>query len=298
MNNSKYFYDVGEDGTLKKVPRERELSVPESMCRPRPDDPDLAALNDGELPEVKKSERDFRRKAANLQNQQELYGFASDERSGANKLLQNAKVKLIAQKKVAPGSEMFGTGRANIVPRSLDGGNIDTAAYRIRHPRIKEGTGLNFSPEESETRVETDYPHTNPFVTQGRKRPSKKQIEYVHGRARKDVTYRESEPKPFQVDKSFGNAQDHETGFGVNSEGFLSRQHVKVGKEEQGQRKKHDGFRAQDDYDAEDLGRVVTPAPGSKTSKRSTDPHVGPVKKPERLDLWTESTDDASLRFK
>jgi hypothetical protein len=127
----RYFYDVGEDGTLRKVPRERELSVPESMRRPRPKDPALAALNDGNM-----------------------------------------------------------------------------------------------------------------------------------------------------------------------SEGFLSRRTSFVGKEEQGQRKKHDGFRAQDDYDSEDRGAWVTPAPDSKTSKRSTDPHLGPVKKPERLDLWTESTDDASLRFK
>jgi hypothetical protein len=108
--------------------------------------------------------------------------------------------------------------------------------------------------------------------------------------------------------KSFGNATDRETGFGVNSEGFLSRRTKYVGKETQNNRKKTDGFRAQDDYDSEDRGGWVKP--GSEP-KRQTVPNservkpmsqLGPTtpKKPEVLtDMWNESTsDDASLRFK
>jgi hypothetical protein len=118
-------------------------------------------------------------------------------------------------------------------------------------------------------------------------------------RSRRHFDYQVPKPKEGQlVEAAHRFSKKSLTGFGVDSEGFLSRRTSFVGKEEQGQRKKHDGFRAQDDYDSEDRGAWVTPAPDSKGSKRSTDPHLGPVKKPERLDLWTESTDDASLRFK
>jgi hypothetical protein len=259
----RYFYDVGEDGTLRKVPRERELSVPESMRRPRPSDPVLAALNDGV---VKKSEKDFRQANQDVMNQ--MIRKDPHREAIARKRVDREDTKLKRQgHKVTDHYD------------NPDETGITSSADMYEEVKHKDGPA---------TRVSNDRPLG----------------EYGHREKkayRRHWNYQESkdlQPKGKLIDAKDRFTRKSETGFGVDSEGFLSRRTSFVGKEEQGQRKKHDGFRAQDDYDSEDRGAWVTPAPDSKTSKRSTDPHLGPVKKPERLDLWTESTDDASLRFK
>jgi hypothetical protein len=85
-------------------------------------------------------------------------------------------------------------------------------------------------------------------------------------------------PRPVPRDPSLAKLND-----GIASEGFLSRQGERVGKEESGPRKQPDAFRAQDD-----VSRVRSPSQLS--------PRIPKV--PPKEDAPTDPTDDASLRFK